>query len=422
MALPDLPKPDYARKMKIVGYSDQGSRPDGCQIMLEKGFAYVAHTFSTGFSVIDVRNPRSPQVVEYVPSPKNSWNVHHQSHDDLLLLAQQKNLWAQPEFADEKAYYRAKTTDISKHAGATTAERDWSAGLVVYDISKPDKPKQIGFMPIDGSGLHRLWYVGGRWAYASALIEGFSDFIIICIDMADPAHPVVAGRYWLPGMNLAAGEHTNWPSDTGRFGAHHAIVDGDTAYCSWRDAGLVILDVKDRSKPKLIRHMLWSNLFAGATHTCVPLPDRNLLVVMDEATLDKMEDGYKPTWIFDISDKAKPKLLSAFPAPSDKNYVDVGGHFGPHNAHENRPGQFVSSELIFTTYQNAGVRIYDIRNQYAPVEVGALVPPPPARLVDSRSNRPKVLHSVDVLVDKNGLIYSTDLNAGLYIMEYDGFK
>jgi hypothetical protein len=422
MAGTDLPKADYARNMKMVAYSDQGGRPDGSQIMLDQGFLYVAHCFSTGFSVMDVNNPKSPKVVEYVPSPKNSWNVHHQAYDGLLLLAQQKNLWAQPEFDDEKAYYRAKSSDISKHAQGNTVDRSWSAGLVVYDISKAGKPKQIGFMPVNGSGLHRLWYTGGRWAYASALIEGFSDFIIIIIDMKDPTQPVEAGRYWLPGMNLAAGEKTNWPSDAGRFGAHHAIVADDIAYCSWRDAGLVILDVKDKSKPKLMRHMLWSHLFGGATHTCVPLHDRNLLIVMDEATLDKMEDGYKPTWVFDISDKAKPKLISAFPSPSDRNYVDVGGHFGPHNAHENRPDQFISSDLIFTTYQNAGVRIYDIRNQFSPVEVGALVPPPPARLVDSRSNRPKAPHSVDVLVDKRGLIYCTDLNAGLYIIEYDGFK
>jgi hypothetical protein len=82
----------------------------------------------------------------------------------------------------------------------------------------------------------------------------------------------------------------------------------------------------------------------------------------------------------------------------------VGGHFGPHNIHENRPESFISSELIFATYQNAGVRVFDIRDQYRPVEVGAMVPPTPARLVDPRPNRPRVLHSADVFVDKNGIV------------------
>ena len=108
------------------------------------------------------------------------------------------------------------------------------------------------------------------------------------------------------------------------------------------------------------------------------------------------------------------------PTPAEADYVAKGGHFGPHNIHENRPGSFVSSDLIFATYQNAGVRVFDIRDPYRPTEVGALVPPAPARLVDQRPNRARVIQSADVFVDASGLIYATDYNAGLYIMEYCG--
>ena len=80
----------------------------------------------------------------------------------------------------------------------------------------------------------------------------------------------------------------------------------------------------------------------------------------------------------------------------------------------------MSSELIFATYQNAGVRVFDIRDEYRPVEVGALVPPAPRRLVDHRPNRACVIQSTDVFVDRNGIVYCTDYNAGLYIMEYLG--
>jgi hypothetical protein len=41
-----LPSPDYARSMRIVGYRDQGGRPDGVQVIVHCGFAYVGHTFS----------------------------------------------------------------------------------------------------------------------------------------------------------------------------------------------------------------------------------------------------------------------------------------------------------------------------------------------------------------------------------------
>ena len=35
--------------------------------------------------------------------------------------------------------------------------------------------------------------------------------ILIVIDLADPTRPVLAGKFWLPGMHTAAGEHANWP-------------------------------------------------------------------------------------------------------------------------------------------------------------------------------------------------------------------
>ena len=124
--------------------------------------------------------------------------------------------------------------------------------------------------------------------------------------------------------------------------------------------------------------------------------------------------------MFDNRVKENPVSISTFPTPAEADYVQKGGHFGPHNIHENRPGSFVSSELIFATYQNAGVRVFDIGDQYRPKELGALVPPAPARMIDHRPNRAQVIQSADVFVDAGGLIYSTDYNDGLYILEFTG--
>ena len=44
-------KPDYARNMTLIGHTDQGGRPDGVQVMVNKGHAFVGHMFSKGFSV-----------------------------------------------------------------------------------------------------------------------------------------------------------------------------------------------------------------------------------------------------------------------------------------------------------------------------------------------------------------------------------
>lgn len=413
----DLPVPTHARNLRLIGHSDQGGRPDGVQVMVHEGFAYVGHIFSKGFSVIDARDPRAPRPVAYVAAPPNTWCLHLQTHEDLLLVVHNKDMFAQSDLADPKAYYKGA---VSGHAKAQGAARDWSAGMAVYDISDPASPRRIGFLPVEGTGLHRIWYAGGRWAYASALLDGFSDYILVTIDLQDPTRPELAGRFWLPGMNLAAGEVPDWPLPAGRFGLHHPIVHDGVAYCSWRDACLALVDVSDPRAPRLMGRRVWSPPLGGGTHNALPLPGRGLLVVVDETVLPHGEDGEKPIWVFDNRTRGNPVSISTMPRPRDADYAARPGHFGPHNIHENRPGTFQSEELVFATYQNAGVRVYDIRDPFRPEEVGACVPPPPRRLVDPRAGQPLALHAADVHVDRNGLVYCTDFNAGLHVMEWLG--
>jgi hypothetical protein len=417
MSSQDLPKPDYVKNMKLIGHTDQGGRPDGVQMMVNKGYAYVGHMFSKGFSVIDVRDPRNPKPVKYIPAPPDTWTIHLQTHGDLLLVINAMDMFAAAALQDEKQYYTGSLSE--KVGGGAQTERNWSAGLAVYDIKNPEEPRRIGFMPVEGGGVHRVWYVGGRWAYVSALLDGFTDYIFLTVDLADPTKPKEAGRYWLPGMNKAAGETPSWPSNR-RYGLHHAIVNGDTAYGAWRDGGLVMMDVSDRSSPKLITHRNWCPPYGGGTHNCLPLPDRQLLVVLDEAVLDNCADGIKYIWMFDIREPSNPVSISTFPTPTEADYCKKGAHFGPHNIHENRPDSFVSSDLIFSTYQNAGIRVTDIRDAYRPEEVAAFVPPEPKQLADRRPNRAKVIQTCDVYVTTDGVIYSTDFNGGMYILEYKG--
>ncbi|MBL0867825.1 hypothetical protein HER17_14730 [Pectobacterium carotovorum] len=416
MASTPLPTPDYSRNMRLIGHSDQGGRPDGVQVMVHRGYAYIGHMVSQGVSIVDVRDAKNPKPAGFIAAPPGTWNIHLQTHDDLLLVVNARDLFADASFAEEKVYY---TRSVADTVSTKQQDKSWSAGLRIFDISTPDKPREISFLPLDGIGIHRIWYVGGRWAYVSALLDGYSDYIFLTIDLADPQRPEVAGRYWLPGMHTAGGETASWPEGK-RYALHHAIISGDTAYGSWRDGGLTLLDVSDRTNPQLISHRNWSPPFGGGTHTALPLPDRDLLIVLDEAVLDNQEDGEKLIWVFDIREPSHPVSIATFPQPKEADYVKKGAHFGPHNLHENRPGSFIGSSLIFATYQNAGVRAYDISNPYQPKETGALVPAAPDRMVDKRPGRPQIIQSCDVFVDANGIIYSTDYNAGLSIIEYRG--
>ncbi len=221
-------------------------------------------------------------------------------------------------------------------------------------------------------------------------------------------------------MNQAAGEQPDWPEGK-RYALHHAIIAGDTAYGSWRDGGLTLLDVKDRTQPKLISHRNWSPPFGGGTHTALPLPDRDLLVVLDEAVLDNQEDGEKLIWLFDIREPSNPVSISTFPQPDEIDYVAKGAHFGLHNLHENRPGELcqLHADLRDVSERGACARMtFPIR--IARWKRGALVPAAPERMMDTRPNRPQVIQSCDVFVDAQGIIYSTDYNGGLSVIEYLG--
>ncbi len=130
MTSQNLPTPDYAKNLKLIGHSDQGGRPDGVQLMVNKGYAITGHMFSKGFSIIDVRDPRNPKPVKYVPAPENTWNIHMQSHEDLLLVINAKDMFAAVEFQDETQYYKSA---LGKKVGTADAdklqERYWTAGL-----------------------------------------------------------------------------------------------------------------------------------------------------------------------------------------------------------------------------------------------------------------------------------------------------
>lgn len=403
-----------AKNIRFLARSDQGGRPDGVQVMVYRGHAYVGHMFGDGVTVIDVGDPTSPRTVTFLAAPANTRASHLQAADDLLLVVNSANVWALQRYNDERNYFgKPLAESFDQRANG------FAAGLRVYDISKPATPHEIAFMPVQGIGLHRIWYVGGRYAYVSAHFEGYTDHVLAVIDLADPTKPAIAARWWLPGMWQAGGEQPSWQKGQ-RYALHHAIVAGDLAYGSWRDGGLTVHDVSDPTSPRLVSHRRWAPPFAGGTHTSLPLPERNLAIVADEATANNCERGLAHTWIFDVRDPGNPVSIATMPQPHEEDYCAKGGKFGPHNLHENRPGTFQSSTLIFATWHNAGVRAFDISNPFEPKDQGHFVPPAPEKVVDIRPSAVKVIQSCDVNVDKNGVMYLTDTNAGLYILEYQG--
>jgi hypothetical protein len=402
---------DSSRNIRFLARTDQGGKPDGVQFMLHRsGFGFVGQTYAEGVSVLDLRDPKHPKPAAFVPMPANTRASHIQLHEDLLLVVNGPNPAKSLASAD---YFTKPLADTQRH------DLEFAAGIRVYDVSRPEAPREVGFMPVNGLGVHRMWYVGGRYLYCSAHFEGFADHILAIVDMREPMRPEIVGRWWHPGMWRAGGETPSWK---GRYALHHALVAGTLAYGAWRDGGLTVHDVSDPARPRLLVHRNWSPPFGGGTHSPLPLPSRNLLVVADEATADNGADGRKCAWVFDVREPANPVSIATMPQPAEADYGAKGGKFGPHNLHENRPGMLQTDQLVFATWYNAGVRVFDIADPFAPREVGHYVPAAPERMLPEQSKRPRVIQSCDVLVDRRGIMYVTDTNAGLTILEFDGAR
>lgn len=412
----DIPPEGIGHNIRHISYSDQGGRPDGVQIMLNRGYLYVGHMFNDGVTVLDASDPRSLEPVHYFSTAPNTRTHHLQVAGDYMLLANGANIVRMQSYDNSRDYFENTLAD------SLDKRLPFRAGLSVFDIARdPAKPREIAFLEMPGIGINRLWWTGGRFAYVAAHLDGFTDTILCIVDLEDILKPELVSRWWLPGMNRAAGEESTTPPGK-RYALHHMIVAGDRGYSAWRDGGFTIHDVSDASNPRLLSHINWSPPYPGGTHTPLPLPGRELCIVADESNADFCEKGLFYTWVVDVRAEDNPVPVATFPTPTEPAGLDYCalGNFGPHNLHENRPEGFVSEETIFATYHNAGLRVFDIRNQYHPEEIAYWVPPVPGRMIDPRPNVVTNALSCDCYVTRDGLIYVSDWNAGLHVLEYAG--
>jgi hypothetical protein len=407
-----VPREGIGRGIRHLAYSDIGGRPDSVQIMMNRRHLYVGHMFSNGVTVLDAADPRRLKTVSFFTGGDYTRTHHLQAAEDLLLVANGANIVAMQSYDNLRGYFENALAD------SITNRKKFRSGLSIHDISRPAEMREIAFLEMPGLGINRLWWTGGRYAYVSAHFDGFTDHILCIVDLKTITKPEIVTTWWLPGMNRAAGE-TSTQAPGKRVALHHMITAGARGFGAWRDGGLTVHDISDPSNPRLISHINWSPPFPGGTHTALPLPGRNLVVVADEANAEQCAKGTFYTWIVDVRAPEQPVTIATLPTPTDRDFCRIGT-FGPHNLHENRPGSFQSEERLFATYNNAGVRVFDIRNAFAPAEIASWVPPVPAKLIDPRPNVALAAKSADIYVTRDGLMFVSDWNAGLNVLQYEG--
>ena len=379
------------------------------QIKGGRRFMYAGCLWYRGVHILDVTDPLRPRYAGNLPSPHKVSRSNIQQAGDLLLVSEDVPPPVPPH---------------RRHPGLP----DWSdprpperAGVTIYDVSDPARPREIAYHHIPGRGCHRNYYDGGRYAYLTAAAEGYAGHILVVLDMKDPGKPEEAGRFWLPGQK--DGEERKWDPKklSEREGLHGPVyVVGDRGYASWGAAGMLVMDMADPAKPKVLGQLRLAPPFDGGIpcHTALPMPGRKLAIITQEAIADNCNETRPLAWVADIRCDWNPVSISTFPAPRPPRglpyatFCEKGGRFGPHNVqHMSEPGPR-RDDMVFMTYFNAGLRVFDIRNPFRPEEIAYFIPPDPKPGVAVRSE--------DVYVEwDRGVVYLANRNMGIYVLELD---
>jgi hypothetical protein len=398
-----------ANNMEPIGYSGLENRKGAFKMAIKKvngrWYLYMGHLWHYGWSIVDVTDPKDPKFLKTIPGPGNTWTIQMTLHDNIMVTALEK----------------------SSLAWGADPNKPNEEGVLIWDISDPINPKQLSHWKTGSTGTHRNSYPGGKYAYLSAAAPGFSSNILVTLDISDPAQPKEAGRWWMPGQK--AGE-SKPEGPEGFHGPANISPDGKMASMAY-SPGVINLDISDPANPKLVGKLTFSPPFvavgAPSLHSVLPLWDRNLLYVNSEAIAERCNEALNFAGLIDNRTPARPRLMSLFPLPVPpkgapyKNFCEKGGRFGPHNVNQeiHLPDVEKPGNLIYLTYFNAGLRVYNIKDPLLPVESGWFIPPQPSERAGALP-RDLVTQTEDVLVDTRGYIYVTDKQWGLWILRYTG--
>lgn len=389
--------------LRHLGSTTLGGRPDGLQVVGTGSRVFVSHLFSNGVTEVDLADPRCPRVLSFIPAPPGSWSVHLQVQGDLLMVANGPDMWSAPTGFDP---------------GRTLFSTEWhfAAGVGIFDVATPGRPREIGFADVGGTGVHRLWFDGSDHVYASAFPPGFDEALLLVLNVSRPEKPEEVQRYWLPGLGPGEEAERPWEPDR-RVSLHHATVGAGYAYGAWRDGGITVHPLGVNGQLAEPSSLVWDSPYGDgcAAHTALHLPGTELVAVAEEGIEDAGQPQLRVVSLIDMSDPAGLRRIGHLPVP-DVSPVP-GARFGPHNLYEYRPGAWMDGSLVFSAHQASGLRVYRIGADGRADEVAVYRGDPPAVLLDPRPGRALIASTNDVFVTAEGLLAVIDANRGLDVLE-----
>jgi hypothetical protein len=384
-----------ADPLDVVGAADPGSAGLNATAVGLDGFAYLgswgsaANCPSLGARVFDVREPTAPTAL-------GNAAVYSGTTAEHLAVAH----YATSAFAGNVLFAGIQRCNASSSN---------ASGLAIWDVSDPANPVELGFFSVGRRvrGVHEftIGQRGDRWyAYLavsnSEVTGGPGDLRVL--DVTDPRNPLELvdwGARKDAGLPVGTGSRCA-PACRGQVPQAflHSVAlsaDGRTAYLSYWDLGLIVLDVSEPNAPRWIGRFAEPSSAEGNTHSVALAHDGKLALVADET--------FGPPWgrlrLVDIQDPTNPVQVGSFDT-ADSAAGTPGEQYAYtiHNplADDRDPNR------AYLAWYGDGVRVLDISDAGHPVEVAAWVPP-----------RGGMIWNVSFMGD---LLLAGDINNGLYIL------
>jgi hypothetical protein len=366
--------------------------PGGGQVVIQGRYAFVGHQHKPdGTTILDVSDPRKPKIVSKLMT-SHPWAHSHKVRvvGDLMLV----------------------NSEFEPGAGGSSREFP-EGGFRIYDVKDKTNPKLITLVKTHGKGVHRF-DVDESYAYISTEMEGFIGNILVIYDIRNPSKPVEVSRWWMENQNVAAGDAPHPKRTEHRL--HHAMRCGNEMYAGCWMSGVAIIDVSDITKPRTLSRYEYDPPCPEPTHTFLKVPfpigGRSIAVSTEEERGRRGPDAGKPhgplrTW--DVTDPTKPKLLYTYHVPHSASPYDGDKvRFGAHQLRE----KVDKDCLLYVTWFAAGLRIMDISDPANPKERGYFIPKPGDGVAAPLTN--------DVYKDDRGLLFVTDKERGMDVIEFTG--
>jgi hypothetical protein len=391
-----LTTPASAAPLDFVGAYDPGTSGLNASTVGIDGVAYLgswgspAECPGLGVRAVDIHDPTSP-------TPIGSVAVYPGTTAEHLTAVH----YANAAFSGSALF-----VGVQRCVAAGAAD----SGLAVWDVTDPTHPSELSFLSTGRAsrGVHEftLGRRGDRWfAFLavpnSEVADGRGDLRVV--EVTDPHQPVEIANWGArrdAGLPIGAGAMCA-PACRGSIPQSflHSVTlsaDGRTAYLSYWDVGMLILDVAEPSTPRLLGRFQEPRAAEGNTHSVALAHGGALALVGDET--------FGPPWgrlrLVDVQDVSSPVQVGTF-----ETQHSAAGTPGPEYAYSihNPMADDRDPNRAYLAWYADGVRLLDVSDASQPIELGSWVPP-----------HAPMVWNVGVLGD---LLVVGDINNGLFVLK-----